>query len=534
MDPPLPSTGVLSWNLGDLFEGVADAVADRYAVISDEARLSFGDLDERANRLARVLVDLDVGPGDHVALVLRNGHEYLEGMLAAFKLRAIPVNVNTRYTTDELHYLLSDAAPRVIIHEPELFERLQAAVSDLATVPSLIARGGSYEGRLAAAVADRPAVERSGDDLYLLYTGGTTGQPKGVIWRHEDLLFSALGGGTAGGEPVTSPEGVTAHALDGRARCLPASPFTHGTAQWTALTTLLSGGTLVLDTGERFDAARLISLAEREEATQLVIVGDAFARPIADALAAEPDRWMLDDLVVILSGGAVLSPAVRDQLLALLPGAVVVDGYGTSETGGQGQMPIWAGQATSPLPRFHVDENTVVLDDGGRPAPPGSGLVGRLARRGRLPIGYHGDPERTAETFTTIDGQRWAIPGDLARVEADGSITLLGRGSSSINSGGEKIFPEEVEIVLKAHPAIFDAVVIGVPDDRFGHRVAAVVQTRGGAPVDRDDLDRHCRVHLAPFKVPRRVVEVAELQRHPSGKADLRWALEQVLDAPST
>ena len=515
---------MLTWNLGDLFEGVADAAAERTAVVAGDVRLTFAALEERSNRLAHVFAAAGIGPGDRVAIVLRNGNEYLEAMLAAFKLRALPVNVNTRYTTDELGYLLRDARPSFVIHESDLTSRLEAALDGLARPPHRLERGAAYEAALATAEGTRPEVARSGDDQYVLYTGGTTGLPKGVVWRHEDLLFSALGGGNPGGDPVETPDEVVVHARTGRTRCLPASPFTHGTAHWTALSTLLHGGTVIVDTGATFDAARLWDLADRESATILVIVGDAFARPLADALGDHPGRWQLDDLLVILSGGAVLSPVVRDALLAQAPWVVVVDGYGTSETGGQGQMPVWAGQAPSTLPRFHVDEDTTVLDDAGRPAPPGSGLVGRLARKGRIPLGYLGDPQRTAETFVELDGQRWAIPGDLARVEADGSVTLLGRGSSSINSGGEKIFPEEVEMVLKAHPSVFDAVVVGIPDPRFGERVAAVVAARPGRPLDVADLERHCREHLADFKVPRRIVEVEEVRRRPSGKVDLDWA----------
>lgn len=529
--PPLPSASVGTWNLGDLFESVVDVVADREAVVADAVRMSYADLDDRANRFANALAGLGVKPGDHVGLLLRNGHEYLEGMLGAFKLRAVPINVNTRYTTDELTYLLARAAPVVLLAEVDLAERAQAAITDLGLTTIVYTRGDHYETTLASAASHRPTIARSGDDRYLLYTGGTTGLPKGVVWRHEDLLFAALGGGNAGGEPAHDPSEVAVNALRSRTRCLPASPLTHGTAQWMALTTLLGGGTVLIDTSIGFDAARLWSLAEAEHATILTIVGDAFARPLADALTAEPDRWQLDDLLVILSGGAVLSPGVRKELLDRLPWAVLVDGYGTSETGGQGQMPLWSGQTANTLPRFHVDEFTAVLDDAGRPAPPGSGLIGRLARRGHIPLGYHNDPQSSAETFTELHGERWAVPGDLARVEADGSVTLLGRGSSSINTGGEKVFPEEVEIVLKGHPQIFDAVVVGVPDDRFGERVAAVVQSRSGLPLDLADLDRHCRAHLASFKVPRRLVFVEELQRRPAGKPDLVWAQAQLLSA---
>jgi len=525
----------VTYNLGELFESVVGVAADREAVLSGDRRLTYRALDERTNRLAHLLTAHGVRPDDHVALMLRNGSEYLEAMLAAFKLRAVPVNVNTRYTADELRYLLADARPKVVLAEPDLDAVLAEALADEAVPrPTLLSRGAQLEAALARTSAERPEVAgRSGDDRYILYTGGTTGLPRGVIWRHEDLLFAALAGGNLGGDPVSAPEEVARCARSGRTRLLPASPFTHGTAHWTALATLLNGGTVVVDDGPIFDPLRLWDLADAERATTLVIVGDAFARPLAAALDAHPDRWALDDLLIVLSGGAVLSPATREQLLDPLPWTVVVDGYGTSETGGQGSMPLWAGQRATPLPRFHVDEHTAVLDDAGRPAPPGSGLVGRLARRGHIPVGYLGDPSRSAATFVDSAGVRWAIPGDLAKVEGDGTITLLGRGSSSINRGGEKVFPEEVELVLKDHPAIFDAVVVGLPDDRFGEQVAAVVELRPGADADVAALEAHCRGRLAAFKIPRTVLVVAEVRRRPSGKADLRWARERLLAEPA-
>ena len=515
-----------SWNLGDLFESVVDVVGGREAVVVGDVRLTYAELDERANRLAHALASAGVGPGDRVGLVLRNGHEYLEGMLAAFKLRALAVNVNYRYTADELAYLFADADVAAIIHEPELDDVIDGALADLPHLRLRLTRGAAYESALDAARPERPAVERSGDDLYVIYTGGTTGNPKGVLWRHEDLFFAALGGGNPGGEEPSRPEEVAVLAGPRRTRLLPASPFTHGTAHWTAMATLLSGGTVVVSGDTPFSAADTWALTAAEAVTVLVIVGDAFGRPLADALAELDDLAGLEELLVIVSGGAILSPVVRDAILARLPWIAVVDGYGTSETGGQGQMPIWAGQKGTPLPRFHVDAHTAVLDDAGRPAPPGSGLVGRLARRGHIPVGYHRDPHRTEQTFPVIDGERWSIPGDLARVEADGSITLLGRGASSINTGGEKVFPEEVETVLKSHPAVYDAVVVGAPDDRWGERVTALVQLRDGCEVGEAELIAHCRPHLAPFKVPRRVVTVDEVQRRPSGKLDLRWARE--------
>ena len=519
---------MLSWNLADLIEAVVDVVGDRQAVVSAGARLSYRQLDDRANGLAHGLAAEGIGVGSHVGLALRNGHPYLETLLAAFKLRAIPVNIDTRYTVDELAYLLGDAAPEVVIHEADVAERLGLAAA-AAGVDATLLSVSDQEAMATTGRRTRPEIARSGNDRYLLYTGGTTGLPKGVLWRHEDLLFSALGGGNPGGEAVHDPAGVAELAKDNRSRYLLASPFAHGTAQWMALSALLSGATVIVDAAPTFAAERLWDLAEAERASVLVIVGDAFARPLVEALDRRPHRWQLDEVLVVLSGGAVLSASTRNDLLAHLPWSVVVDGYGTSETGGQGQMPYWPGQPDASLPRFHVDEDTAVLDDAGRPAPPGSGIVGRLARRGRVPIGYHRDEAASRETFVVLGGQRWAIPGDLARVEGDGSVTLLGRGSSSINTGGEKVFPEEVEIVLKAHPGVFEAVVVGVPDERFGQRVNALVATREGAAVDLEQLDRHCRRRLAPFKVPRRILLVDAIAHRPSGKADLAWAQDQLM-----
>jgi acyl-CoA synthetase (AMP-forming)/AMP-acid ligase II len=533
----------MTWNLGDLFEQVADALPASEAVVCGPLRLTFADLDRRANRLAAVFAAKGIGPGDHIGLALTNGTPYLEAMLAAFKLRAVPVNVNFRYTAEELHYLFDDAHLAGVLHDAERLASVEAAAAAATVVPWLLAVGGpgepsAYEDALAAASDARPQVAgRSGDDRYLLYTGGTTGLPKGVEWRHEDVLHGALGGGNPGAEPVTEPAELVANAVAtaGRTRCLPASPFTHGTAHWMAFSTLFAGGTVVIAPEAGLVVDHLWDLVEREAVTLLVIVGDAFARPLADALDAEPDRWDLSHLLVVISGGAVLSPSARNGLLAHLPGAVVVDGYGTSETGGQGNMAAWPGQParSSMLPRFSVGDDTAVLDDRFQPVRPGRGQVGRLARRGHIPIGYWGDPERTARTFPVVDGVRWAVPGDLAMVEADGAITLLGRGSASINSGGEKVFPDEVEATLKEHPAVFDAVVVGIDDERWGQRVAAVVQLRPGSGIDADVLVEHCRAHLAGFKVPRKVLLVDDLVRRASGKPDYAWVRTALQGAAS-
>ena len=515
-------TATIEWNLADLFETAADAVADREAVVCDGRRLTFAELDERATRLAHALADMGIAPGRHVGLHLYNGNEYLEAMLACFKLRAVPINVNYRYVADELRYLFDDADLAAVITEPEL----RPVLDDVGTSVPRLERGVAYEQALAAASPERDFAPRSADDLYILYTGGTTGMPKGVMWRHEDLFFGALGGGNPGGPPLGAPGEIAGRAEAGFHRCLPAPPFMHGAAHWMAWQVLLVGGTAVVDRGPGFDPERVWQLAEDERVSFLVIVGDAFARPLVDALeAAGGNRWKLPALTVVMSGGAILSPSVKADLLRLLPRALVVDGFGASESGGQGQMVAAAGVPSVPS-RFVMDDGTTaVLDDSFRPLPAGSGRVGWVARRGRIPLGYYKDDEKTARTFPVVDGVRWAVPGDRARLEEDGTVTVLGRGSVSINTGGEKVYPEEVEACLKAHPSVFDAIVVGVPDARWGERVVAVVAPRPGIESPTlEGLAEHCRESLAGYKLPRHLVLVDEVVRSPSGKPDYRWA----------
>ena len=522
-----------TFNLADLFEIVAAAVPDREALVCGDRRLTYAALDDRANRLAAVLTARGVLAGDHVGLHLYNGTEYIEGMVAAFKLRAVPININYRYGADELRYLFTDADVRALIHEPAFADVVSQVAPDVPTLVATLARGVDYEQALATVVPRTDFPTRSGDDLYILYTGGTTGMPKGVMWHQEDLFFAALGGGNPGGEPLTDPGEAGARAARGRTRCLPACPFMHGTAHWLAWSTLLTGGTVVVSPAHHFDAPALLDAAERERVTFLVVVGDAFARPIVDALANEPGRWDLAALSVILSGGAILSPSVKSQLAAHLPGAIVIDGFGASETGGQGQM-VSGSADDHGRARFIVGSTTAVVDEFFRPVVPGSGAIGRVASRGRIPVGYYKDPEKSAATFPVVDGERWAVAGDMATVEADGSIALLGRGSVSINTGGEKVYPEEVESAIKSHPDVFDALVVGVPDDRWGERVTAVLQLRPGrAAPSVADIANHARKSVAGYKIPRAVVIVDHVVRSPSGKPDYRWAREAAARAPS-
>jgi len=518
----------MQFNLADLLECVADTVPGNLALVCDDRRLTFGEFDERATRLAHALAERGVRAGDHVALYLYNSTEYLEAMFAAFKLRAVPINVNYRYVEDELEYLLADADAVAILYHDEFAAKVEALCTRLPKLGTLLPLA-DYEATLAAASSERDFGERSAGDLYILYTGGTTGMPKGVMWRHEDLFFGAMGGAGGRAAAIERPEQIAERCLDARTRCVPACPFMHGTAHWMAFSSLFLGGAVVIPAEHRLDALALWQLIEREQANFLVIVGDAFARPLLDALDS-PEGRVLDVscLRVLLSGGAILSPVLKRALIERLPALLVVDAYGASETGGQGQSVVVSGSDIPDAPIFRVGDDTQVVGDDLRPVAPGT--VGRIARRGRIPLGYYNDPDKSAATFPVVDGVRWAVPGDHAVVDDDGVITLLGRGSVSINTGGEKVYPEEVESVLKAHSAVVDAVVVGVPDARWGQRVVAVVQA-GRAPAPTlAALQDHARAHLAGYKVPRDLVLVDAVVRSPSGKPDYRWA-RRIADA---
>ncbi len=522
-----------SFNLADLFESVVDVVPDRTALVAGPVRLTFAELDRRANRLAHHLLDAGIGHGDHVGIHSFNRAEWVEGMWACFKIRAVPININYRYVEEELRYIADNADLKALIFERRFGPLVDAIAGELPQLQHYIVLEDDshadyrvpavhYEDALARGDDQRGFGERSSDDLYMLYTGGTTGMPKGTMWRHEDIFYAALQGGNPGGEPIRDPAELPELVAAGNpiAALCPA-PMMHGGGEWYCMIYQLAGHKFVLYTGHHFDADALLQLVEQEKVLSLIVVGDAMGRPVAEAMAS--GRHDTSSLFVIGSGGAILSKAVKNELRRLLPHGMVMDSFGASETGSGGAVQDM-GEAEAAGPRFTLAANTAILDEHSlERIAPGSDTVGLLARCGHIPLGYYKDQKKTAETFRTdADGVRWVIPGDYARVLADGTAELLGRGSVCINSGGEKIYPEEVEAALKAHPAVFDAGVIGVPDPRFGQKVVALVKPREGQVPTLEDISAFCRTRVAGYKCPRELLVVDEIPRTPVAKPDYR------------
>jgi acyl-CoA synthetase (AMP-forming)/AMP-acid ligase II len=530
----------MQFNLADLFEAIADAVPDRVAVVFGQRRLTYRELDERANRCAHALAVLGVEAGMHVGLYLRSCPEFLETMLGAYKLRAVPINVNDRYVAAEVASVASDAdLVGIVMDEGRPGEPDELRSADR----WVLVTGGEYERALAAGSPERDFAPRSGDDRYILYTGGTTGRPKGVVWRHEDIFFTAIGGGNPGGPPLEHAEELVPAVLakpnqrigaflppddpgPGEFIALSFGPLAHASGQWLGLGTLLGAGTFVIYDEPSMDMRHMLDLVERERVGMVTLVGDATARPLLDELQSHPEQWDTTSVRLLGSGGSILSGDVKDGLLRAMPSvAVVLEAIGSSESPSQAVSVTAQGAAPSTSLTFSPKPETMVVDDDLRPIPAGTGRVGRLATRGRSPIGYYKDPDASARTFVEISGERWTLPGDMASVDADGIIHLHGRGSLCINTGGEKVYPDEVEAVLKTHPAVFDALIVGVPDPKWGERVVAVVQpTDPSAPPVLADLDTHCRASLAGYKVPRAVRVVDTVQRNPAGKPDYAWA----------
>jgi acyl-CoA synthetase (AMP-forming)/AMP-acid ligase II len=518
-------------NLADLVGAVAYALPDRCALVCDGDRLSYRQLMDRATQLAQHLVAAGLRPDEAAGLYMLNSAAYVESLLACMLARLIPVNVNYRYTGSELAHLFTAGKLAGLIVDAQyapLAAAVAAASPDLRHV--LVTGGGTlavgfpagitavdYDTAIAAAPPVLPDNGRSGDDKIIVFTGGTTGLPKGVLWRHEDFYFSNLSGANLFGAPhLTVGEVVAAARAQPPAGSVITVPLMHGGGTYPVFLTLLTGRTAVLS--RKFDPARALRLVSAEKATALVVIGDAMARPIADELATHPGEYDLSSLVALGSGAALLSRSVREQLQAMCPDLLIIESFGSSESGSDSQL----SQGEDGQRRVVHRGNVTVLDEALRPVGPGG--IGQIARSGHVPLGYYGDDAATKATFPVIGGVRWALLGDMAEVDRDGSIIFLGRGSMCINTGGEKVYPEEVEQALKAHPAVIDALVAGVPDERFGERVAAVVALRPGTAADTDALREHCRGTLAGYKVPARITFVAQVQRSPSGKADYRWA----------
>ena len=528
----------MQYHLADLFESIVDRVPDRLALAAavdredgtqDIRHLTYTQLERRANQLAHYLQSIGIGPGDHVGCHLLNGPEYVETMLACFKIRAVPVNVNYRYVDEELHYMYDNAGLKAVVYDAELADRVERVAAKVDSLDSMLVVGEGgivgdavpFEDAVAQGSPERDFAPRSPDDLWMLYTGGTTGMPKGVMWRHEDIFFAGMGGGSPVTEPVKTPEEL-AQRVDPEGfqmAMFAAPPLIHGAAQLGTFITFWAGSKCCLI--RKYSGHGALQLIETEKINTISIVGDAMAIPLIEAL--EERDYDTSSLFVISTAGAIMSKTVRDRLTQLLPNVGILDSFGSSETGYNGSEA--EGSSPDQGLKFKMTDRTAVISDAGRLIEPGSDEVGRVGQRGHIPLGYYNDKDKTAETFVEIDGERWVLMGDAAHVDAEGIIHVLGRGSVCINSGGEKIFPEEVESALKSHPDIVDAVVAGVPDDRWGERVAAVIQVReGAAPPSQADVEDHLASRVARYKIPRSLRVVESMQRSPAGKPDYKWA----------
>ncbi|MFE0257029.1 acyl-CoA synthetase [Streptomyces sp. NPDC059010] len=541
----------MEYNLADLFESVVDAVPDREALVyvdhpgtGAERRLTYAELDAAANRIGHHLIDSGIRPGEHLGLHLYNGVEYLQTVLGCLKARIVPVNVNYRYVEEELVYLYRDADLVALVFDAEFTERVAAALPRVDRLRHLVRKGEAAPGAAdapgarvgpslpAVAFADAEAAgspergfpARSGDDQFIIYTGGTTGMPKGVMWRQEDLFFSGLGGGAPTGEPVQKPEELAERVAAGGdgITFFPTAPLMHGTSTLTAFIGFNFGQRVVIH--RKYVPEEVLRTIEKEKVTSMSLVGDAMLRPLVDALSGPMKGTDCSSMFSVSSSGAIMSDTVRRQFQELVPNVVLLNNFGSSESGFNGTATEDSGPKRGF--RIRVNSRTQVVDPATH-EPVAVGEVGRVAQCGHVPLGYYNDPGKTAETFFEKDGERWVLLGDMATVDEEGVVTVLGRGSQCINTGGEKVYPEEVEQALKSHPDVYDALVAGVPDPRWGHHVAAVVQLRAGAArPSLADIQTHCRSHLAGYKVPRQLVLTEAIRRSPSGKADYRWARE--------
>lgn len=533
----------MAFQIADLFEIVVDTIPNDEALYDEKHRLTYKQLDERANQLAHYWQSLGIGKGDHIGLYLYNCAEYIEAMLAACKLSATTININYRYVDEELRYLLDDADVTALIYQRELAPIVERVLPntplvkhtmyvDDASGESLDGIAGTveYESAVVSQSKERDFPERSNDDLFIVYTGGTTGMPKGVLWRQEDLFFAGLQGGRPQGDNIETPEELAEVVKAGEMNGVffPAPPLIHGTSQFATLIALFAGGKVVLSRNKSFKPDEFCRLVDQEDVNIAVLIGDAMCRPFLDHLRENPGKYDMDSLMVMTSQSAIISRSTIAGFEELLPNVMILNNFGASETGHQGQAIGENDEEGRPM--FFMDESTLIIDDDGNIVEPGSDKVGRLARSGYIPLGYYKDEEKTARTFMTINGVRYVIPGDYAKVDEEGIVSLLGRGSVCINTGGEKVYPEEVEEAIKDHAAIEDVLVIGVPDDRWGQRVVAIIQLKDGQSVDGPQLKEHLTPLIGRYKIPKDWHFVDLVVRQPSGKPDYKWAKEFALE----
>jgi acyl-CoA synthetase (AMP-forming)/AMP-acid ligase II len=528
------------WNFADAFEVIADCLPDATAQINGRRQFTWAEFDRRADGVATVLLASGLDRQGKVAQYLYNGPEYLESMLAAFKISLVPVNTNYRYRDDELVYLWTNAEVSAVVFDGSFTAQVEGIRARLRGVRVwLWVDDGScdcpgwaipYEEAAASAVRrPQPRWSRDGDDLNLLYTGGTTGAPRGVMWRQDDLFCSLNGTSARRYGPEPDVERIRELSTGPGIVALPAAPLMHGTGCFTSLGALSAGGSVVTLEARSFDPVEFLDTVERERVNAVAWVGDAFAKPVLMLLDGQPDRWDISSLTTITSSGVTWSESTKRGLLRHHPHMRLVDVYSSSEALGLGAS-LSTGDGSTGTSRFTLGERARVIDEDGNDIAPGSGAIGRMAVRGRIPLGYYNDPQKTAATIVVIDGDRYSIPGDFARVEDDGTVTLLGRGSMCINTGGEKVFPEEVEEVLKQHVDIVDAAVIGVPHERFGEAVVAIVELSEGCSLYEPDVIAHVKNHLAAYKAPKQVIRIDSIGRGPNGKIDYARLREQAIN----
>lgn len=534
----------MQFNLADMFEVVADTVPEREALVCGAHRTTFGDLEKRANRMAHYLAAQGVKAGDHVGLYMYNCNEYLEAMMACFKIRAVPINVNYRYVKEELLYIFDNADMVACVHHREFtphIAEIRSAAPDLKTFVAVDDDSGAdlgaiasveYETAMEGQADTRDFAARSADDYFILYTGGTTGMPKGVMWPHQNVFFAAMGGGGhfSPNGPCQKPEDIATRVAENPLCGIALAPLMHGASWWYACIQLLAGNKLVLNDKKSLDGEHVWAICEREKVNAVQIVGDAMAIPLLDSLEANSGRWDLGAIFNVGSGGAVFSEAKQNGFRKHFPNVFITNSFGSSESG---QMGMDNGEKKSEAGLGNVTRSEfmdVIVEEATPPRHAELGEKGIFARSGYIPAGYYNDPVKTAKTFIDVDGKTWLLTGDEAKLEEDGSITVYGRGSNCINSGGEKIFPEEVENALKAHDGIFDALVVATPDDRWGSKVTAVVQLRDSVSLTLSQVQDHCRNHIAGYKVPRALHIIDSVPRAPSGKPDYKTAKAFALD----